>query len=147
MMPAIEAMAAPPAPTDPASFEETDLRSVAHLNPKQQRRIVQRRIERKRFLALFGAMDPVPRARFVHLSRHEHACKRQRGPGGRFLPLDQQPPEVQAAAAAKVAAALAKRQYRAAVATAKKLGLPPPPKPSKPVVVPVAAAAHTLPGV
>ena len=99
---------------DPSTLDETDIRSVAHLNPKQQRRIVERRKERRRFRVLNGVDDPAPRGDFVHKSRHEHACKRKRGPGGRFLPLDQQPPEVQTAQAAKVAAVAARKFARLA---------------------------------
>ena len=63
------------------------------VNPKQFHRILKRRDERAKLEILFQQR---PQAEVVagkppyqHESRHNHAMKRPRGPGGRFLKKDE----------------------------------------------------------
>ncbi|KAF5619065.1 nuclear transcription factor Y alpha [Fusarium sp. NRRL 52700] len=70
----------PQHPETAAAGEDEPIISV---NPKQYRRIVKRRAVRKEFeeqLRLAGG-----RKQYLHESRHKHALRRPRGPGGRFL--------------------------------------------------------------
>ena len=60
---------------------------VVHVNPKQFHRILVRRAARARAATAARATAGV-RLPYAHESRHAHAVRRPRGPGGKFLSRD-----------------------------------------------------------
>ncbi|KAF0724343.1 hypothetical protein LEN26_020256 [Aphanomyces euteiches] len=73
-----------------------------YVNAKQYHRIMVRRQQRAKLEAKLG--NTRQRKAFLHASRHKHAMRRPRGPGGRFLTkeeiaaLDREEAEASAAA-------------------------------------------------
>lgn len=58
-----------------------------YVNAKQYHRIMIRRQQRAKLEAKLG--NARQRKAFLHQSRHKHAMRRPRGPGGRFLTRDE----------------------------------------------------------
>ncbi|KAL9127456.1 MAG: hypothetical protein Q9217_003673 [Psora testacea] len=61
-----------------------------YVNAKQFNRILKRRDARQRLNEISGSM-PRGRKSYMHESRHRHAARRARGPGGKFLSKNQTP--------------------------------------------------------
>jgi hypothetical protein len=70
--------APPPRGSPPVHFP-----GPVYVNARQYARILKRR-EAKLIIDAKLKLNP-PRKRYLHESRHNHACKRPRGTGGRFL--------------------------------------------------------------
>ncbi|KAH9909182.1 CCAAT-binding transcription factor (CBF-B/NF-YA) subunit B-domain-containing protein [Xylariomycetidae sp. FL2044] len=83
-MPPAQTMQPPQSPEMTAGAEESPL----YVNAKQFHRILKRRVARQR---LEEALRLTSKGRkpYLHESRHNHAMRRPRGPGGRFLTADE----------------------------------------------------------
>ncbi|PSR82207.1 CCAAT-binding transcription factor subunit B [Coniella lustricola] len=84
-MPQTQTMQHPPSPEMPQGGQEE---SPLYVNAKQFHRILKRRVARQR---LEEALRLTSKGRkpYLHESRHNHAMRRPRGPGGRFLTAEE----------------------------------------------------------
>lgn len=84
-MPPTQQMQHPQSPEMPQGGQEE---SPLYVNAKQFHRILKRRVARQR---LEEALRLTSKGRkpYLHESRHNHAMRRPRGPGGRFLTADE----------------------------------------------------------
>lgn len=84
-MPPAQPMQHPQSPEMPQGGQEE---SPLYVNAKQFHRILKRRVARQR---LEEALRLTSKGRkpYLHESRHNHAMRRPRGPGGRFLTADE----------------------------------------------------------
>jgi len=69
----------------PMLLEDSFEREPRFVNPKQYNRILKRRQQRAKYLQNHVILKQA--APYKHQSRHEHAQRRQRGQGGRFVKL------------------------------------------------------------
>ncbi|QSZ34000.1 hypothetical protein DSL72_005580 [Monilinia vaccinii-corymbosi] len=78
----------PPHPQSPELVSGAVEESPLYVNAKQFHRILKRRVARQR---LEEALRLTSKGRkpYLHESRHNHAMRRPRGPGGRFLTADE----------------------------------------------------------
>eukprot|EP00357_Protocruzia_adherens_P014527 CAMPEP_0115015108 /NCGR_PEP_ID=MMETSP0216-20121206/26543_1 /TAXON_ID=223996 /ORGANISM="Protocruzia adherens, Strain Boccale" /LENGTH=247 /DNA_ID=CAMNT_0002385107 /DNA_START=44 /DNA_END=787 /DNA_ORIENTATION=+ len=56
-----------------------------YVNARQYKRILKRRIQRAKQAMKQKTLERRAHKKYMHESRHRHACSRKRGPGGRFL--------------------------------------------------------------